>query len=55
MEKLLKKLKELEQFIEKQSRFYAFRKYSYPFLSKWIEEVRRMLNNEVDIDERSKR
>jgi len=40
---LLVKLEELKQFVERQSQFYAFRKYSYPYLSRWIEEVKQIL------------
>jgi hypothetical protein len=40
VEKLNQILKELEDFIEQQSRYYAFRKYSYPKLKKLFLELR---------------
>ena len=46
--RLLEKLNELKLFVERQSQFYAFRKYSYPYFSRWIKEVEEIIEGDND-------
>ena len=43
LELILDKLNELERFINQQAKYHAFRKYSYPFISAWINEIRQII------------
>ena len=37
---------ELEEFVEQQKQYYAFRKHSYPFLKEWIKKAKEAMKSE---------
>jgi len=41
-------IRDMERFIERQKRHYAFRKYSYPVLKRLIEELKEALSIDGD-------